>query len=97
MRRRARVDANHGEVVQALRRVGALVFDLSRVGAGCPDLLVCHRGRLYLLEVKDGTKAACDRRLTKDEAAFAALWPVTVVLGPDDALRTLGISFARSA
>jgi hypothetical protein len=40
VRRAAKVDANHGEIVKALRSAGCGVLDLSAVGNGCPDLLV---------------------------------------------------------
>lgn len=52
MRRAAQVDANHAEIVDAFRKMGATVLDLSRVGGGCPDLLVGRRGENLLVEVK---------------------------------------------
>ena len=67
MRRRARTDANHGDVVAALRKAGHYVLDLSRLGSGCPDLLIARRGRLVLVEVKDGSKPPSKRQLTEDE------------------------------
>jgi hypothetical protein len=39
-----RVDATQGDIVEALRKVGAFVLDLSGVGGGCPDLFVAFRG-----------------------------------------------------
>lgn len=48
----ARVDDNQGAIVAALRRCGADVRDLSRVGDGLPDLLVGWRGQNFLLEIK---------------------------------------------
>jgi len=44
MRRTAKVDANHREIVDALRRIGAGVQSLAGVGNGVPDLLVYFRG-----------------------------------------------------
>ncbi len=88
MRRAAKVDGNHGEIVQALRRVGCRVLDLSRVGAGCPDLLVSlpQRGRipeLMLMEVKTARG-----KLTQAQRIFdAAGWPVFVVRSVDEALK----------
>ena len=52
MRRATRVDENQVAVVKALRKIGASVLHLHRVGSGCPDLLVAYRGRNVLLEVK---------------------------------------------
>lgn len=74
MRRAAKVDANHAEVVKALRQIGCSVASLASVGAGVPDLAVGYRGVNFLLEVKDGSKVPSARKLTDDEAAFMAAW-----------------------
>ena len=93
MRHAAKVDANHAEVVAALRAVGAQVQSLAGVGAGCPDLLVAFRGLWYVLEVKDGTKPLSHRKLTPAEAewvhTFGDVAPVFVVNSVDDALRAI--------
>ena len=80
MRRAAKVDGNHGEIVKALRRVGATVKSLAMVGDGCPDLLVGFRGVLVLLEVKDGSLPPSARKLTKAEAEFVETWAQTYVV-----------------
>ena len=36
----------------AFRKMGASVLSLATIGKGCPDLLICYRGILYLIEVK---------------------------------------------
>lgn len=93
MRTRARVDGNHGAIVKALRRVGCNVLDLSRVGSGCPDLLVSCRRRgglpdLVLMEVKTARGA-----FTADQRAFEARgWPVFVVRSVTEALMIVGVS-----
>lgn len=69
-RRAAKVDDNHGEIVRALRAVGAFVVDLSSVGGSCPDLLVGHRGRWVLIEVKDGKKPPYRARLAAGQWLF---------------------------
>lgn len=74
MRRAAKVDANQKEIVSALRSVGATVEHLHAVGRGCPDLLIGYRGFNYLIEVKDGTKTASQRRLTPDQVKWHAKW-----------------------
>lgn len=74
MRRAARTDANHREIVDALRKVGASVADTSGVGGGFPDLVVGVRGITFLLEVKDGSKPPSARKLTEDQAEFARMW-----------------------
>lgn len=91
MRRAAKVDSNHGEIVQALRKVGCRVLDLSRVGQGCPDLLVSvangKYGRdLVLMEIKAGRGQA-----NAAQRAFEAQgWPVFLVRSVADALRVVG-------
>jgi hypothetical protein len=80
MRRAARVDANHAEIVAAFRKCGCQVLDLSRVGGGCPDLLVrTNFGALILIEVKDGSKSPSRRALTPMEAGFCNRWDVHIV------------------
>lgn len=74
MRHRAKTDANHTEVVKALRAAGCSVISLAPLGCGIPDLAVGYRGRNWLLEVKDGSKPPSARKLTDDEAAFMAAW-----------------------
>ena len=52
MRRAARVDANHKQIVKGLRSSGCTVQDLSAVGKGCPDILVGRNGVNVLMEIK---------------------------------------------
>ena len=61
-----RVDDNHASIVTAFERLGCWVLDLSRQGAGCPDLLVAigPAHALALVEIKDGAKAKSRRKLT---------------------------------
>jgi hypothetical protein len=66
MRRAARKDANHGEIVETLGRLGCVVVDVSGVACGL-DLFVWHRGRWYAFEIKDGEKPPSARRLTDRE------------------------------
>ena len=93
MRDRAKVDANHSDIVTALRAVGASVQSLASVGKGVPDLLVGFRDATYLLEVKDGAKVPSKRRLTPDEAEWISAWRgdyVRVVNSVDEALVAIG-------
>ena len=92
MRRAAKVDANHGEIVAALRKAGAGVCDLSAVGQGCPDLLVSYQGRWNLLEVKDGAKPPSARTLTQDQVKWHGRHhaKVHVVTSVDEALSAVG-------
>lgn len=70
MFRRGRTDANQEEIVKGLRDRGATVAITSSVGAGFPDLVVGHRGRTYLLEVKRSEK----EKLTDDQVKFQQTW-----------------------
>ena len=91
MHRAAKADANQGEIVQALRQMGASVQHLHTVGAGCPDLLVGFRGVNLLVEVKDGEKVPSKRKLTPDEERWHDNWrgQVAIVESVDDAVALL--------
>ena len=52
MRRNARIDKNHPEVVEAFRALGASVLSLAPLGRGIPDLLVAIGGVTWLIEIK---------------------------------------------
>lgn len=87
MRRAAKVDATQAPIVAALQRLGAEVINLSRVGAGVPDLLVSLRGRLSLIEVKTGRAGKLTPAQIDFHAAMArAGTPVTVLRSIDDAI-----------
>lgn len=70
MRVRARKDANHKELFNVFKDLGASVIDLSQLGSGIPDLLVVTGKRYCLVEVKDGSKPPSAQKLTKDEEIF---------------------------
>jgi len=91
MRTRPRLDANHNEIVSALRKAGAHVQSLASVGSGCPDVLVSFQEKWYVLEVKDGGKSASRQALTDDEATWhkASHAPVHIVNSVEQALKVL--------
>jgi len=94
MRRRVmRHDANHKTIVDALRKCGAKVLDLSGIGSDCPDVLIAFRGRLILAEIKNPDNWYGKKGLTPGQRKFADGWadtPVMVILTVDDALRAIG-------
>lgn len=92
VRRTAKTDGNHAEVIAALRKVGAEVTSLHQVGGGVPDLLVSYRNRWWLLEVKDGTKPPSARQLTAEQRKWFARQraDVWVVTSPEEAIETIG-------
>jgi hypothetical protein len=92
MRLRARVDANHKEIIMALRAIGASVVSTHQLGKGFPDALVMFRGRLYLIEIKDGSKPPSARKLTEQEQRFALVWSecTRTVTSIDEAYKVIG-------
>ena len=86
--RAAKVDANQAEIVAALRKVGATVELLHRVGGGCPDLAVGYKGANYFIEVKDGK-----RELSSVQVEWHGSWrgAVAVASNVDEALAIIGV------
>ena len=98
MRRAARRDTLEGDIVQALRSVGASVTRINEAGA--PDLLVGFRGVTYCLECKtpkrkDGKAQtrASGTELTPAQVRWRESWrggPAVVVRSMTDALQAVG-------
>lgn len=82
----ARRDANEGEIVRALEKLGASVLRMH----AC-DLLVGFRGRNYLIEVKDGSKPPSARPLTPAQVKLRAGWRghYRVVTSTDEAVEAV--------
>ena len=99
MRRAAKVDGPHAAIVKALRQCGYQVLDPSRVGDGCPDLLVRlgperreHRERCRRMEAIFVEAKSARGQLREKQQAFRALWPETVtVLNVDETLAVVGM------
>ena len=91
MRRAAKVDANHGEIVAVLRSIGATVQNLHTVGDGCPDILVGFQGKNHLLEIKDGSLPPSGQKLNSDQQTWHLLWGghAVVVSTIDEALEAI--------
>lgn len=83
----AKIDVNQPEIVDALRKAGCTVQHLHMVGSGCPDILVGHMGKNYLIEIKSG-----GGKLTKHEKAFHTTWmgQVSIARNADEALAIIG-------
>ena len=69
MRRAARVDVNHSQLVAAFRSLGCSVLSLAAMGKGVPDLLVATKGITWLVEVKTPKG-----KQTLDQIEFAKTW-----------------------
>jgi len=84
-----RTDKNQQEIVDALRKHGAVVVDCSKIGQGFPDLVVGYQNKhTILMEVKSSPKALH----TKPQLAFLARWtggPLVRVDNVESALRVL--------
>ncbi len=78
VRRAAKIDANHAEIVGAFRKFGCSVLLLHHVGNGCPDICVGKNRKTVLVEIKDGSKPPSARELTKDERKFHDEWKGSV-------------------
>jgi hypothetical protein len=93
VRRAAKVDANHAEIVDALRLIGVSVLSTASLGKGVPDLVVSDGPtRTLLIEIKDGEKSPSKRKLTEDQEKFAAAWrgQIAKVESVADALKLFG-------
>lgn len=92
MRRAAKVDNNHAEIVTGLLRIGASVQSLAAIGKGCPDLAVGWQRRTFLLEVKNPDVDSTHRKLTPDEEVWHATWRghVAIVHNLTEALQAIG-------
>lgn len=98
VRRRAKVDKNQADIVDALRRAGASVISLAACGGGIPDLLVGHRNRTALIEVKNGSLPPSARGLTLDQQIWHAEWrggTLAVVCDVESAIRVLRVMEAK--
>jgi len=81
MRRKARVDDNHAEIMGRFRSwPGVSVSDTSRLGEGFPDLVVGLAGVNLLVEVKDGSKPPSRRKLSPDENRWHVHWTGQVAI-----------------
>lgn len=87
----AKRDSNEREIIDALKRIGAEVIELS--AKGVPDILVGFRGKNYLFEIKSDKG-----KLTPDQVKFHQIWTgqVEIIRTVDEALTIiLENKFAR--
>ncbi len=71
MRKIAKIDANHKEIVSEFRRHGCTVLSLAALGRGVPDLLVAApEGATILVEIK-----SAKGKLTPQQQEFRKFWP----------------------
>lgn len=92
MRRAAKVDRNHVEIVEGLRAFGARVWSTAGIGDGFPDLVASWNRGTALIEVKDPLQPPSKRRLTPDQQRFHAEWTggvLAVVTDVEGAIRAV--------
>jgi hypothetical protein len=90
MRRAARVDANQETVVSALRAAGASVALIKWP----VDAIVGFKGVTLLMEIKNPGSRYGKRGANENQREFMATWlggPVSMVDGPEAALRAIGV------
>lgn len=78
MRKAARTDGNQAAIVDALRKAGASVQSLAALGKGVPDLLICYRNTLFLVELKNPKQKPSKRKLTSDQISWHSTWKGTI-------------------
>ncbi|MCH2043981.1 MAG: hypothetical protein MK212_07530 [Saprospiraceae bacterium] len=90
-RRKAKVDKNQAQIVEALRKVGAVVKHVHQL-KNLFDVLVFYRGNTYCVEIKSSRKSKltegeleCKQEL---ESVGVAYW---VIYSVDDAMKMLKI------
>jgi hypothetical protein len=87
VRRAAKRDKPERSIISAAEALGAVVLQVS--GVGLPDTLVLHKGRTYLVEVKQsGAPITHAQSLTFSRITKSGV-PVYVVETPEDMHRLL--------
>ena len=83
-----RVDENQKQIIHTFIALGATVLNLSRVGEGCPDLLIGFKNKSVLVEIKKDSKAM----FTEPQVKFMQNWrggPVSRIDSVDAAIRLI--------
>jgi hypothetical protein len=83
-----RVDENQSQIIHTFIALGASVLNLSRVGEGCPDILVGYKKHSVLCEIKRDSKSA----YTEPQIKFMQEWrggPVSRIDSVDSAIRLI--------
>jgi rhamnose utilization protein RhaD (predicted bifunctional aldolase and dehydrogenase) len=65
-----RVDANQKQIIHTFIALGASVLNLSRVGEGCPDILIGYKNQSVLCEIKANEL----KRYTEPQIKFMQNW-----------------------
>lgn len=76
-----RKDHNHALIVQALEAAGCQVLDVSDMGGGFPDLIVCRGLETLLVEIKNPETQYGRKGANKAQVEWAKRWrgPVYII------------------
>jgi rhamnose utilization protein RhaD (predicted bifunctional aldolase and dehydrogenase) len=83
-----RVDANQNQIIHTFIALGASVLNLSRVGEGCPDILIGYKKHSVLCEIKANEKSI----YTEPQVKFMQNWrggPISRIDSVDAAIRLI--------
>ena len=83
-----RVDSNQQQIIHTFIALGASVLNLSRVGEGCPDILIGYKKHSVLCEIKRDNKAP----YTESQVKFMQNWrggPISRIDSVDAAIRLI--------
>ena len=88
MRRATRTDANHRELFDLARALGAFVLETHQLGQGAPDGFVWSAGtNWFAVEIKHGTGKLRPAQIRLHERAPVTVWRTT-----GDVLASFGVS-----
>jgi hypothetical protein len=76
----AKKDANHNDISDALQKAGCAIVDVSNLGGGFPDLIVCRQRKTYLVEIKNTKTSYGKRGPNKNQKVWAQGWPEKVYI-----------------
>jgi hypothetical protein len=85
------VDANHAQIIDALRKAGICATSTAQIGGGFPDAAAGFRGVTLLLEIKSPGE-----KLNAAEVEWHSKWggAVAVVDSPEAAIKAV-LDYAR--
>ena len=86
MRRDARTDGNHRELLDLARRLGGFVIDTSQLGEGKPDAFVWCRVKWLAVEIKSARG-----HLTTAQRTLHAMVPIAIWRTREDVLQAFWV------
>jgi len=89
-------DANHQNIIKFIRSIGGVVLDCKSL-INAFDILVGYKGKLFIMEIKDGKKSPSQRKITPGEMRCKEMFESVgcdyhVVFCEEDVLKVLNES-----